>query len=152
MKMILMQLLAYFGICISTSVIASTMYYYQMINTEDFVEVFILLSISFAFFLICNILLMRKQYLKLHDRKMFRKRSYTAYGIFTITNLLLCFILNDEIYGFLFNMMSLLAYCGVGFSALASALVIHCVMLIIIPFVPSIAKATTKRIRGRRVW
>ena len=64
MKMILMQLLVYFGICTAASAIVSSMYYYQIINTVDFVEVFILLSISYALFLTCSILLMRKQYLK----------------------------------------------------------------------------------------
>ena len=156
--MIIVQLLVYIGICIPSSAAAFAIYQYGLIDRSDYSDYCIVILCCFAIFIACNILLMRKQYLKLHDRKLFRKRSYTAYGIFILFTVIVytiaCLVMEDgeTFCAWLFTMLKLAKFTVLEIPTLPSMLLSHCVMLIIIPFVPSITKATSKRIRGRRVW
>ena len=160
MKMISMQLLVYVGTCIPTSAATFALYKYGVIDNYDYFEYCMVILCCFAIFIACNILLMRKQYLRLHDRKLFRKRSYTAYGIFmlftvvtySVSHFTMTEEYNERVGSWLFTTLKLAKFTVFDVPTLPAMLISHSVMLIIIPFVPSIAKATTKRIRGRRVW
>lgn len=87
-------------------------------------------------FILQNIRWLRRCRLELPSKRIFYATNFTAYGIFMLINIALCYILDSETYTWIFAITKFMRYTELHWSSFTSAMLFHAFMIGMIIVLP----------------
>ena len=101
----------------------------------------ITLALVTVVFIICNVLMLRRCFFEIKNRKIYYIFNYSAYAIFILLTVVAFFVskfvLKTEVpYAWMFSVLKLAKFLGLTSSTLVATAMMHFVMLIVIALAP----------------
>ena len=136
MRTILIRFTELIALCSVTSFLGNLVVFFGVIPIDDITIYNIILTASVIFFIVCNILMLRRCFFELRSRVKYYLYNYIAYGIFMATTAVVYKIFGETVYAWLFNTLKILKFSEAGVHTIYATAFFHFLMLAVIGFAP----------------
>lgn len=133
------RLIELFGLCVALSSLIGGLVYFEMIEDTRY-QCGVLMMLAVAVFVYLNVIMLRKAYYYLANKKQYYLYNYAVYAMFIAVNAAVFLWGNGTLYGFMFGITKfvnhIVFFQEYRLGTILSAAFFHIIMILAITFAP----------------